>query len=176
MMMFRLLTILTVSLLIPFSVAAMEADQQHRFDRIMKMKMVELTAATETLLEEKYPALDWTQQGFPDFVFINDSIEMGYRIALVAPKLLGRIDAENSGPGIPCYCSCDAFGHKSLLWCFLRKGALNKGYDEHGSQCNICVVQAMLAFLWQDAGASHEEIIAGMEKKFARLLEQRNHP
>ena len=28
----------------------------------------------------------------------------------------------------------------------------------------------MLAFLWQDLGATHEEIIAGMEKKFSRLI------
>jgi hypothetical protein len=64
-------------------------------------------------------------------------------------------------------------GHRDLLACFLKDGKLNNGYDDHASACNICYGQAMIAFLWQDAGASHEEILAGMKVKFSRLIKMR---
>jgi hypothetical protein len=30
----------------------------------------------------------------------------------------------------------------------------------------------MLAFLWNDLGATHDEIIAGMKKRFSRMVEK----
>jgi hypothetical protein len=98
---------------------------------------------------------------------------MGYRVAVVEPSLLGKIDPQAIDQGIPCYCFCDAMGHRDLLACFLKGGKLDNGYDDHASGCNICYGQAMLAFLWQDAGATHEEILAGLKVKFARLINMR---
>jgi hypothetical protein len=158
---------------LPFTSLAMESNQQQRFDQIMKMKMAQITEATEELLDRKYPDHDWDQYDFPDYAFLNDGIEMGYRIAVVAPELLGKINAEATDQGIPCYCFCGAMGHRDLLACFLKDGILDNGYDDHASGCNICYGQAMLAFLWQDAGASHDEILAGMKVKFARLIQMR---
>ncbi len=165
--------LLVIILLFPLSALAIETSQQERFDQILKMNMSQLTAATEQLLEQKYPNLDWDQYNFPDYAFLNDSIEMGYRVAVVAPELLGKIDASASDSGIPCYCFCDAMGHRDLLACFLKDGKLNNGYDDHASGCNICYGQALIAFLWQDAGATHDEILAGMKVKFARLIKMR---
>lgn len=162
--------LLVLILLFPIAAVAMDSTQQQRYDQIMQMKMGQLTEATETLLELKYPDHDWDQYNFPDYAFLNDSIEMGYRVAVVAPKLLGKIDALAIDQGIPCYCFCDAMGHRDLLACFLKDGKLNNGYDDHASGCNICYGQALLAFLWQDAGASHDEILAGMKVKFARMI------
>ena len=160
-------------LLFPLSAMAMDTQQQQRFDQILQMKTAQLTEATKELLEHKYPDADWDKYGFPDFVFISDAVEMGYRVAVVAPQLLGQIDATATDQGIPCYCFCDAMGHRDLLACFLKAGKLDNGFDDHASGCNICYGQAMLAFLWQDAGATHPEILAGMKVKFARLIKMR---
>jgi hypothetical protein len=165
--------LMIMMLLIPVAGMAMDSTQQQRFDQVMKMKMVHLTEATEELFEEKYPDHDWDQYNFPDFAFLSDPVEMGYRVAVVAPELLGKIDASATDQGIPCYCFCDAMGHRDLLACFLKDGKLNNGYDDHASACNICYGQAMIAFLWQDVGATHEEILAGMKVKFARLIKMR---
>lgn len=169
----KLLLILLLLLVFPLGALAMNDSQQQRFDQILKMKMAQITATTEALLENKYPAIDWDQYAFPDFVFISDPVEMGYRVAVVEPRLLGRIDAQATDQGIPCYCFCDAMGHRDLLACFLKAGKLDNGFDDHAAGCNICYGQAMLAFLWQDAGASHAEILAGMKVKFARLIKMR---
>jgi hypothetical protein len=59
-------------------------------------------------------------------------------------------------------------GHKNLLYCFWKDGIPRGEFDDHASNCNICYGQAMLAFLWNDLGATHEEIIKGMEKKYSR--------
>lgn len=169
----RVLGVLFILLLSPYPVSAMNEDQQQRFDQVMQMEMVDLTRATEALLERTYPEHDWEQYGFPDFVYLSDSVEMGYRVAVTVPELLGKFDAAATGQAIPCYCFCDAMGHRGLLACFLKDGKLSNGYDDHASGCNICYGQAMLAFLWRDAGASHDEILAGMKVKFARLIRMR---
>jgi hypothetical protein len=165
--------LIIMMLLIPAVGLAMDSDQQQRFDQVMKMKMAQLTEATDELLEQKFPDHDWDQYNFPDYAYLSDSVEMGYRVAVVAPELLGKLDASATDQGIPCYCFCDAMGHRDLLACFLKDGKLNNGYDDHASACNICYGQAMIAFLWQDAGATHEEILAGMKVKFARLIKMR---
>ncbi len=165
--------LMIMMLLIPAVGMAMDSGQQQRFDQVMKMKMAQLTEATDELLEQKFPDHDWDQYNFPDYAYLSDSVEMGYRVAVVAPELLGKIDASATDQGIPCYCFCDAMGHRDLLACFLKDGKLNNGYDDHASACNICYGQAMIAFLWQDAGATHEEILAGMKVKFARLIKMR---
>lgn len=159
-------------LLLPGLLWGMDTVQQKDFDRIMKMKMSELTVAAMTQLSKKYPDENWSAHGFPSYVKINDSVEAGYRIALKEPDLLGAFDSPAEA-GIPCYCSCDAFGHKTLLACFVKDGRPGNGFDEHGSDCNICYGQAMLAFLWREAGASQQDILDGMKIKFAQLLKSR---
>lgn len=159
-------------LLLPGLSLGMDKGQQKLFDQIMKMKMSELTVAAKEQMDSKYPNENWSQHGFPDYVKINDSVEVGYRIALKEPELLGGFGSPTEA-GVPCYCSCDAFGHESLLACFIKDGNPGSGFDEHGADCNICYGQAMLAFLWQEAGASRAEILDGMKVKFARLLKSR---
>jgi len=63
-------------------------------------------------------------------------------------------------------------GHKSLLYCFWKEGKPGGEFDDYAADCDICVSQAMLAFLWKNLGASDEEILKGMEKKFELLIQQ----
>lgn len=53
---------------------------------------------------------------------------------------------------IPCYCGCGGHdGHRNVRDCFIKSGAGNNAtYEEHGSQCDVCVsivleTKAMLA-------------------------------
>ncbi len=150
---------------------SLEPEQQKAFDRILYLTMDDLTAAADALLEQKYPDEDWDKYDFPSFVFTNASVEVGYRIAVTNPDLLGQANIFDRQAVIPCYCFCDAMGHKNLLYCFFQEGKVGGKYDDHAANCNICYSQAMLAFLWNDLGATHAEIIAGMEKRFERIIQ-----
>lgn len=156
-------------LLTPLAAAGMDERQQQEFDRIAGLKMADLTREAAALLEKKYPDEDWDAWKFPSFVFAGESVEIGYKIAVKEPELLGNPDIAVKEQGIPCYCFCDAMGHKSLLHCFWKKGKAGGKFDDHAAGCNICYGQAMLAFLWKNLGASDQEILVGMEKKFERL-------
>lgn len=155
---------------------SLDARQEAEFERIRNLKMTELTRESAALLERKYPGEEWERYDFPAFVFSSDAVEIGYRIAVKEPALLGNADiaVKGSDLSIPCYCFCDAMGHKNLLYCFWKEGTPGGEFDDHAAGCNICVGQAMLAFLWKDLGASDEEILKGMEKKFERLLQQKH--
>ncbi|WP_432823463.1 PCYCGC motif-containing (lipo)protein [Trichloromonas sp.] len=164
---------LFLSLMLTAHAWAMTAAQQEQFDGILNMTMAKLTEASEALLEKKYPDEDWDEYNFPSFVFTSDSVEVGYKIAVKEPDLLGQTNLKDKNVVIPCYCFCDAMGHDNLLYCFLKEGKLEAGFDDHASGCNICYGQAMQAFLWNDLGATHDEIIAGMEKKYQRLIQMK---
>lgn len=154
---------------------ALDEAQQQEFDRILHLKMADLTEEAARLLDKKYPDEDWDAYRFPPFVFSSESVEVGYKIAVKEPELLGDPGIAVKEESIPCYCFCDAMGHKNLLYCFWKEGKAGGEFDDHAASCNICYGQAMLAFLWADLGADREEIRNGMEKKFARLLEHRGH-
>jgi len=165
--------ILLLSLFLPLPARAMTPDQQTRFDQVLNMSMVELTETAQHLLDQKYPDEDWDSYDFPAFVYTSDAVETGYKIAVKEPTLLGRSNLKDKQTVIPCYCFCDRMGHDNLLYCFFKEGKREVGYDDHASGCNICYGQAMQAFLWNDLGATHGEIIAGMEKKYARLIQMK---
>ncbi len=152
-----------LSLMFVFPVLAMEPSQQQEYDRVMRLSMAQLTAESAALLEKKYPDEDWDRYRFPKYVYTNESVEIGYKIAIKEPDIL----TVNT-----CYCFCDAMGHKSLLSCFLKEGKPGAEFDEHAADCNICYGQAMLAFLWHQAGLADGDIQKGMAKKFERLVEQ----
>lgn len=152
---------------------AMDEQQVQRFEQIRRMDMAQLSSAAEELLEQKYPDENWDQYDFPSFVYTSDSVEIGYMIAAKESQLLGEANVSGKDMVIPCYCFCDGMGHKNLLYCFWKDGTPGGKFDDHAASCNICYGQAMLAFLWNDLGATHDEIIVGMEKKFSRLVKMR---
>lgn len=157
----RVVTVLALSLLFTsFYPLPASAAEREEFERILHLRMPDLTEESMALLEKKYPDENWDAWKFPRYVFTSDPIETGYRIAVKEPDLLSRI---------PCYCFCDAMGHRHLLHCFLKD---NGKFDDHAVSCNICFGQAMLAFLWQEAGAGEAEILSGMERKFERLVKE----
>ena len=73
--------------------------------------------------------------------FSNRDVVAAYRAAKKIPKVLAQQ---------PCYCHCDRnMGHRSLLDCFAGK---------HGSDCDICVKEALFAMQEYRKGKSPEQI------------------
>ncbi len=131
------------------------SEKEKEFQKIAKMGERALTAAAKEGLTKKYPEEKWAAYQFPKYVFIRDAVQAGYKIAVKEYQLLSKF---------PCYCFCEDMGHKNLAYCFLEKGIPGR-FDDHASECNICYTQAMRAFLWNELGASEEE----MQKAFKEI-------
>lgn len=159
-------------LLVPVQAGAMDTSDRTRFETIKGMTLGELGQAAARLLEAKYADADWDAVPFPEYVFADLETEMSYKVAVLRPRLLGVTNVQDDQAVIPCYCTCDKFGHDNLLYCFYQNGDPEGDFDEHGAQCAVCIRQALLAFLWDDLGATHDDIMAGMKDKFAPLIEK----
>lgn len=137
----------------------------------MTKSLNQLSLAAAKVLRETYPDESWEDYQFPHYVYNDLETEVAYKVAVKNHRLLGIANIRNEEIVIPCYCTCDTFGHDNLLYCFFKNGVPKEGFDEHGAQCAVCLRQALLAFLWSDLGASHDEIMAGMKEVFAELIE-----
>jgi len=63
-----------------------------------------------------------------------------YQVAKEIPVTLAQL---------PCFCYCDAIGHKSLHSCY---------EDDHSVGCGICKVSALLASKLKKEGLSDEQV------------------
>jgi hypothetical protein len=73
--------------------------------------------------------------------FSNRDVAAAYQSAKEIPEILAQQ---------PCYCHCDrSRGHRSLLDCFS---------SQHGSDCDICVKEALFALQEHRKGRSPEQI------------------
>ncbi|MBI5604383.1 MAG: hypothetical protein HY879_13635 [Deltaproteobacteria bacterium] len=130
------------------------SNQEKEIQALLKMNLKELTARSMALVAKKYPGESWEKYNFPKYVYINDSVLVGYKIAVKEPKLLANF---------PCYCFCEEMGHKNLSYCFLKQGTLGK-FDNHAANCNVCNAQTMHAFLLNELGVSVGRIKIEMKK------------
>lgn len=166
------LLLLVPLLLVPVHAAGLNQGAKTEFNRIKGMTLGELGQAASRLIDAKYADVDWDAVSLPGYVFADLETEMSYKVAVIRPRLLGVTNVQDDKAVIPCYCTCDKFGHDNLLYCFFKDGDPAEEFDEHGAQCAVCIRQALLAFLWDDLGANHEDIMAGMKDKFAPLIEK----
>jgi Protein of unknown function with PCYCGC motif len=130
------------------------ADKEKEFNEIGKMKEKELASRAMAALDRKYSGEDWEKYKFPKYVYINNAVTTGYKIAVKEPQLLAKF---------PCYCLCEVMGHKNLSYCFLEKGVPGK-FNDHASTCNICYTQAMRVFLWNELGATEAEMLKALKE------------
>jgi hypothetical protein len=133
---------------------ALASNQEKEIQDLVKMNLKELTTRSQALMAKKYPGEDWGKHNFPKFVYINDSVLTGYKIAVKEHQLLTHFT---------CYCFCEEMGHKNLSYCFLKKGTLGK-FDNHAANCNVCNAQAMHAFLLNDLGVPVDRIKKEMKR------------
>jgi hypothetical protein len=84
----------------------------------------------------------------------------------VLPHVAGAAEAYAAARAMPqvldgvfCHCECARnFGHRSLLTCF---------ESEHGSQCDICMGEAMMAAQLASQGNSLDQIRSAIDVQFA---------
>jgi hypothetical protein len=133
------------------------ADQEKEIRDLAKLNLKELTARSQPLVAKKYGDENWGKYKFPKFVYINDSVLLGYKIAVKEHQLLAHFT---------CYCFCEEMGHKNLSYCFLKNGTLGK-FDDHAANCNVCVAQTMHAFLMNELGIPIPRIKSTLKKIYA---------
>ena len=150
--------ILLLAFVLSLGNSAFSSEKDPGFQKIKDMNIRELTVAAKETLNKKYPGENWEQYHFPKYVYTNEAVQAGYKIAVKESALLAKF---------PCYCFCGEMGHKNLAHCFLKNGVPGK-FDDHASECNICYTQAMKAFLWNEQGAHEDE----MQKAFKELYEK----
>lgn len=138
------------------SAFALSKQQEKEVERLRTLPMDQLADEAANLLEKQYPEEDWEAYDFPQFVFTSKAVEAAYMIAVKKPELLSKIT---------CVCFCDVKGHQSLLDCYFKKGESGGDFTDHAVNCNVCLSQAMWAFLWAGAGLSEEEIVSLMPQK-----------
>ena len=117
----------TISILFLFTTVttySMSQEAQGQFKVIMDMELQELGEASASLMNAKYPDAKWTEINFPNYVFSDQATEMAYKVAVKHPDLLGTVNVQDETKVIPCYCTCETFGHDNLLYCFFKKGDL----------------------------------------------------
>ncbi len=153
------LMMLTLVLSILFTGVAFSADREREFNEIANMNLNQLAARAKVAVDKKYPGEDWGKYKFPRFVYIHEAVQISYQIAVKSPELLAKF---------PCYCFCEPMGHKNLAYCFLEKGTAGGKFDEHASSCNICVTQALQAFLWNEIGAPVAEMQKAMNDAYGK--------
>ncbi len=134
------------------------ADQEKEFQNISKMHLKDLAERSKAVLEKKYPGEQWEKYKFPKYVYINDAVLAGYKIAVKEPELLAKF---------PCYCFCEEMGHKNLSYCFLKNGAPGQ-FEEHASGCNTCDAESMQVFLWNELGVPTARILQGLKQTYSQ--------
>jgi hypothetical protein len=137
---------------------AIAVDQEKELQSTSKLSLPELTEQAKKVLEKKYPGEDWEKYKFPKYAYINDSVLVSYRFAVKEYKLLAKI---------PCYCFCEAMGHKNLAYCFFKRGVPGE-FDPHAASCNTCYRQAMHALLWEDLGIPVDRMLKAMKDVYGK--------
>jgi Protein of unknown function with PCYCGC motif len=85
----------------------------------------------------------------PSMVPNTPGAAAAYAAARSAPQVLD---------GLHCHCECAKhFGHRSLLTCF---------ESDHGSQCSICMGEAVLAGELASRGASLDAVRRAIDERF----------
>jgi len=111
------------------------------------------SSRAQTAAQSQEPVPDYHPQppagALPDTMdpaqFENPVVKNAYALAAKVKKVLYQQ---------PCYCYCDrSVGHKSLLDCFA---------SEHGSQCDICQKEAVLAYQQTLKGKTPAQIRAAI--------------
>jgi hypothetical protein len=86
-----------------------------------------VAAGCSSKLDDKKWTLDKKHQPLPDYVLnTSEKIQETYIMASTYPEVIAQV---------PCYCGCEADGHKSNLDCFIKgMGSDNDvvEWDSHG--------------------------------------------
>ena len=108
--------------------------------------------------QETLPPLDIAAENTPR---PPDVIRAAYTFAAEHPEVISFV---------PCFCGCEAAGHKGNHDCFVRERAANGdvvAWDEHGTECTVCIDVATRARQLHAEGKSVADIRSTIEKDYA---------
>jgi hypothetical protein len=103
-------------------------------------------------------------EALPEFI-----VALGERTAAAYSFALDRPDVML---WIPCYCGCGGHeGHKSARDCFVDPSSSSGDivFDEHGSDCTVCVDITLRAQEMTLAGSSVSEIRTAVDQEFGDI-------
>lgn len=107
--------------------------------------------------QDKLPPLD-----IPTYVQRPpEVIRAAYLFAAEHPEVLSYV---------PCFCGCEAAGHRGNHDCFVRERAVNGdviAWDEHGTDCTMCIDVAGRSRQLFAEGKSVADIRATIEREWA---------
>lgn len=90
-----------------------------------------------------------------------DVIRAAYKFAAEHPEVLSYV---------PCFCGCEAAGHRGNHDCFVRERAVNGdviSWDDHGKECTVCIDVATRSRQLFEQGKSVADIRDAVEKDWA---------
>ncbi len=94
-------------------------------------------------------------EGLPFYAYNSEETLSAYKISQRIPDVLSEV---------ACYCGCgETQGHENLRDCFLNQ---DSSFNDHGSNCHVCAVEAIDVRTWNDEGMSPEQIAAKIDAKY----------
>ncbi len=95
----------------------------------------------------------------PGYAYSSPITLKAYEYTALNPQIIDQV---------PCYCGCGGLGHESLLNCFMTDDG---EYDNHASQCDICVGEVIKIKKMYEDGSSLEEIRASIDKEYRKYAD-----
>lgn len=116
--------------------------------------------SSETTSDDGDMVMSLAGQPLPDYVMAADrGVQLAYQFAVDRPDVMRWM---------VCYCGCgDHSGHKSALNCFVQAGG--REFDEHGSNCDVCVGIALDAMKMTDEGRSLRDIRDYIDNNYSNV-------
>lgn len=90
-------------------------------------------------------------------------IQAVYRFAAEHPEVLRYM---------PCFCGCNALGHRSSEDCFVKSRSRNgtvSEWNEHGIGCAMCIAVAERAKAMCESGAPLSDVRADIDKRYGHI-------
>ena len=99
----------------------------------------------------------------PGYAYSSPITLKAYEYTALNPQIIDQFG---------CYCGCGGIGHESLMNCFIT----DEGeYDNHGSQCDICVGEVTKIKKMYEDGLSIDEIRANIDKDYRKYGDSTGH-
>ncbi|MCL7412755.1 MAG: PCYCGC domain-containing protein [ANME-2 cluster archaeon] len=92
----------------------------------------------------------------PGFAYSTPLSLKAYEYTTLNPEIIDQV---------PCYCGCGGMGHMSLKNCYIWDDG---EYDNHASQCDICVGEVIKVKKMYEDGLSLEEIRAKIDVEYRK--------
>jgi hypothetical protein len=118
-------------------------------------------SSTPAEVQNQQPADD---NALPPFILnAAEPVAVAYKFALDRPDIM---------MWMPCYCGCGGHsGHKNARDCFVNPGSTSGDvqFDQHGSECDVCVDIALRAREMTEAGVPLPEIRTAVDAEFGDI-------